>query len=196
MEERKKFFNQLAEHWDHETQPDRKKLLRVIREARLTKNQVVLDVGSGTGVLIPAILEVIGPRGMVYALDYAERMIRQIRSKNFPANVIPFLGDIHQTSFPDAFFDRIIANACYPHFDDKKKALCEMLRIVKPGGILVISHPTGRTRVNRHHRRIHPAVRMDILPPARQLQKLLDSIGFSPLRTIEEPQFYLVAATR
>ena len=47
-------------------------------------------------------------------------MIKEIKSKGFPENVIPVLGDIQKTSFSENFFDRIIVNACFPHFENKK----------------------------------------------------------------------------
>jgi SAM-dependent methyltransferase len=104
---------------------------------------------------------------------------------------VPRVGDIHATGYPGAHFDRVFANACYPHFDDQPAALAEIRRILKPGGVLVVSHPIGRRAVNELHRRAHPAVRGDILPAPAALEKRFAAAGFRCLRTEDEPDFYL-----
>jgi len=193
MEKRKKFFDEISKKWDELNYTPEEKLRRVIEEAKLRKGNVVLDVGSGTGILIPFILEKVGVKGKVYAIDYSSEMIKRIKEKNFPENVIPVLEDIHQTTFPDNFFDRIIANACFPHFSNKKKAILEIYRILKKGGIFVISHPDGREKVNVHHRKVHPSVKDDVVPTIYVLRKFLENLNFHFIKGIDEDEFYLTS---
>lgn len=191
----KAFFNKMARTWDQERGTSGRKLNRVVRESELGPGQVVLDVGSGTGVLIPHILKKIGKTSRIYALDYAEKMVQEIRKKKFPRQVVPVVGDIHATPFPAEFFDRVVANACFPHFQDKKTALAEICRILKPGGLFIISVPRGRKWVNRHHRKFHPVAK-DVIPSAPLMRRLLRSAGFVLEKLIDEKNFYLVACRK
>ena len=192
MEERREFFNKIALEWENEI-PECEKLERVVELAKIEEGNIILDAGAGTGVLIPFLLKKVGRKGKIYAIDYAENMIKKVKEKKFPQNVIPMVEDIHHTSFPPDFFDRIIANACFPHFKNKVKALKEIYRILKPNGILIISHPDGRKWVNSHHRKVHPAVKKDIVPSISVFKKLCESINFTLLKGIDEEYFFLLS---
>ena len=193
MEKKKKFFNEMASVWDELGCPPSENLKRVVKEAEIGEEQTILDVGSGTGILIPYILKKAGRNSTIYALDYAEEMIKEIKGKRFPKNVIPVMEDIQKTSFPENFFDRIIVNACFPHFENKKAVFKEINRILKPEGILVISHPSGRKMVNICHKKAHPSVKKDVLLPAIALVKILKSFPFRCMKCIDEETFYLIA---
>ncbi|HOL66952.1 MAG TPA: class I SAM-dependent methyltransferase [bacterium] len=195
MSEKRDFFERLAPTWEKKPGPDADKLRRVVRETGIFRGQTVLDAGAGTGVLIPFLLEAVGPEGCIYALDFAVGMVEEIKKKGFPENVIPVLKDIHRTDFPEAFFDFVVANASFPHFTNRTRALEEMRRILKPGGGLVIAHPAGRTWVNQHHRKM-AAVAEDVVFPAEVLGGILEKLGFVPYCLVDEPDFYLVAARR
>jgi len=191
---RRTFFNSVAGGWDQGAVPAEESFRRIMASAKIGAGQRILDVGSGTGMFIPRLLDATGGDGEIHALDYAEEMITEIRAKQFPANVVPVLADIHETSYADGFFDRIIANACLPHFRDRVRALREIFRILKPGGIFIVSHARGRAWVNRHHREGPSAIKDDILPPAADLRAVLDEIGFTAVETIDEPEFYLLSS--
>ncbi len=192
VKRRKEFFDRCAPVWK-DTGPVLP-LRRVVREAGLEKGFVVCDVGSGTGVLIHFILRRIGPKGRVVAFDYAPAMIEKARQKKFSGPVELLVADIHQTGTASVFFDAVICNACFPHFRNKAMALREIKRILKPGGLLVISHPTGRDFVNNLHRQAGDPVRKDVVPPAEKAVVMLRRAGFTPVKTIDEPNFYLVSA--
>jgi len=190
--ERREFFEKEASGWENRGGPPPERLARVVREALIGPGQAVLDVGSGTGALIPFILEA-GPPARLVALDYAAAMIAELRKKRFPPVVEIVHGDIHRTTFADGTFDRVVANAVLPHLDDRAAALREIRRVLKPDGLLAISHPRGRRWVNEHHRRFS-AVAEDILPPAAGLGRLLECAGFSVPSAEDEEEFYLVTA--
>lgn len=186
----KDFFNGMAGSWDDMERTPVGKLRRVAAAAGLLPGQLILDVGSGTGNLIPLILEKC-PEARVCAMDYAEEMVEAMRNKNFPGNVFLENGDIQRTRFGDEAFDRIIANSCFPHFEDRPKALREIFRLLKPGGIFILSHPDGRQKVNDRHRE-HRSVAGDILPPAAELGAALEEAGFLCLDITDEEDFYLL----
>ncbi len=195
MKSKNEFFNHMAAGWDDDRRQRDESLRRVAEEADLRSGQRVLDVGAGTGVLLPFIIEKIGPEGQVIAIDYAEKMIEQLRTiHRLPDNADALVMDIHSTSFEDEHFDRIIANACYPHFDDKASALKEIRRLLKPGGLFVLSHPTGRAHVNDLHRRAHRLVKNDILPDSGSMLDFICTFGFEKAGVIDEDDFFLISA--
>ncbi len=196
MEKRKDFFNGLAGAWDSLKQPGADKFRRVAEESELRGRQAILDAGSGTGIMIPFLLEKdLSRTCTIYAVDYAEEMVSAMKNKRFPENVVIEKADIHETPFADNTFERVIANSCFPHFRSKTAALREIFRIIKPGGIFILAHPDGRKWVNERHRK-HAAVKNDILPPARILCRKLERAGFKCLKTIDEESFYLIKAKK
>lgn len=196
MKNRHDFFNHMAEHWDEERIETVACFKRVVNEARLAPGQKVLDVGTGTGVLIPFLAKNIGPCGQIHAIDYAENMIEKLNDNGVPENVKPAVMDIHETCYPDMCFDRVIANSCYPHFDDKPRALAEIHRILKQDGLFILSHPTGRDHVNRIHRDAHPVIERDILPEPESLLPRIISAGFEALKVIDQPGFFLICCKK
>jgi len=190
MKTKKDFFNNLADNWDNEDSVIPEKYRKIILEANIKKGQNILDVGTGTGILIPYILE--KEREIdIFAIDCAEQMIEKLKEKQFPLNVMPFVMDIKDTSFEDNFFDRVLVNSCYPHFDDKPSILKEIHRLLKKDGLLIISHPTGRGAVNELHKTRHPLIQKDIIQDILCIKDFIEPLGFNLIKGIDEDDFFL-----
>lgn len=190
---KKKFFDMHAKNWDCKPH---KNLERVIEEAEIKKDSFICDVGTGTGVLVPYLIKKIGKKGKLIAIDYSDEMIKKAKENWKKLKVEFIVADIHKTDFPDNYFDYVVCNACFPHFDRKKIALKEIYRILKKGGSIIISHPTGRAFVNKLHRETGGCIKKDVLPEAKILAKLLKECNFIPLKVIDEPEFYFVSAIK
>ncbi|MCM8772047.1 MAG: class I SAM-dependent methyltransferase [Candidatus Omnitrophica bacterium] len=190
MNEKRLFFDKMAEKWDKSEKINSEKYRKIVLELKIEDGFRILDVGTGTGVLIPYLLET-KKDIEIYGIDYSEGMMKKFREKNFPKNVKGFVMDIHNTEFEDEFFDRIIANSSYPHFENKEKALFEIYRILKKEGIFVISHPHGRKFVNKLHKKICQ-VSKDIIPPTKKLKCFVEKFGFRYIKGIDEEDFFLL----
>lgn len=99
----------------------------------------ILNAGTGEGDY-DALLTSYG-RGVI-AFDISESDIAFARKLNGPVKNIDYLVcDILQPSFPDNSFDLIISVDMLEHVKRPEKAMEEMGRILKPGGIAVITFP-------------------------------------------------------
>jgi len=173
-ENKRDFFNERAEKWDESNNTPGEKYRRVIKEATIKKHQNILDAGAGTGVIIPYILEITGTQSVIFAIDFAEKMVEQIKKKGFPENVKPLVMDVQKTGFGIETFDRIM----------------------KKDGVGIICHPAGRRRVNDYHKKVHRAVKNDIIPEIKEMIGIVEACGFKILRGIDEENFFLLSFTR
>jgi ubiquinone/menaquinone biosynthesis C-methylase UbiE len=190
--EQREFFDALAARWDSMEHADiRERLDRVVREAGVAHGMRVLDVGSGTGVLIPSLLDAMRGGGEVHAIDISDGMLGIARAKGFPANVSLIQADLLEYRPAGGLFDRVMCNAVFPHFTDKDQALRQAYSLLHPGGWLAVSHPTGRAAVNKVHAESSSVVSQDRVPDATAMRALLQAAGFDSVSVTDEPEFYL-----
>ncbi|GAB3550125.1 SAM-dependent methyltransferase [Actinopolyspora lacussalsi] len=105
---------------------------------RLRPGQNVLDVGCGPGTITVDLAERVAP-GRVVGVDPGESVLSRAREEAAAArtdNVEFRLGDVHELDFDDDTFDVVHAHQVLLHLTDPVGALREMLRVVRPGGIV------------------------------------------------------------
>ncbi|BCV21588.1 class I SAM-dependent methyltransferase [Moorella sp. Hama-1] len=193
----REYFNSKAAIWDSLVTPEkRSKLESIVKGLNLAPGGTILDVGCGTGILIPYLQAAVGPAGRVVALDIAESMLKQAQSKGFPANVEFICADVMEIPFPAATFDEVICNSAFPHFPRKLEALNEMARVTKPGGRVIICHPAAREAINHLHRSIGGVVAGDQIPPRTEMEALLAAAGLVNIEVNGGPDFYLALGVK
>ncbi|MGZ7115879.1 MAG: class I SAM-dependent methyltransferase, partial [Methanobacterium sp.] len=105
----------------------------------------VLEVGCGSGAFTDHISRAVGNNGEVYASDIQPEMLEQLKKKlmHFEnrdiKNVTLIECDACNMPFQDNYFDLISMVAVLQEIPDKKKALLEIKRVLKPHGILAIT---------------------------------------------------------
>ena len=126
----------------------RKKAIRKIKDAGDSPR--VLDVACGTGDFSIAIAKAIG-NGKVIGVDISKEMLEVMRRKvlknNLECIISQEVGDGEDLRFPEDSFDRVVNAFGIRNFEDRDKGLKEALRVLKPGGRLVIlelSRPENR----------------------------------------------------
>ncbi|MFC1804512.1 class I SAM-dependent methyltransferase [Candidatus Omnitrophota bacterium] len=111
---------------------------RVLNMLKAKRGQTILDVGCGTGSFCLAAFK----NGLeITGLDFSSVALKKARSLNQKLKLI--LSDVHSLPFEDGFFDHAVCLGSLEHFSDKKKALREISRILKPSGKAFILLPNS-----------------------------------------------------
>lgn len=127
----------------------------VVELAKVKPGDTVLDVGCGSGNLTLTAKNTAGAKGAVYGIDAAPEMIEVARKKARRANLnVTFdVGLVEKIPYPDATFDVVINRLMIHHLPDdlKRQAFAEILRVLKPGGLLLIADFTPPTNPVLNH---------------------------------------------
>lgn len=110
--------------------------------ASLKEGEIVLDLGSGTGMDCFLAAIKVGPKGRVIGVDMTPEMVakaRKIAEKEGYKNVEFRLGEIENLPVANNSIDVIISNCVINLSPDKKRVFEEVYRVLKPGGRFMIS---------------------------------------------------------
>ncbi|WP_242652536.1 class I SAM-dependent methyltransferase [Desulfofarcimen acetoxidans] len=192
------WFNEKAAVWDSNVLKEERcqKLHEIIKNLGIKVNSVVLDVGTGTGVLIPWLKEAVGLTGKIIAVDFAEEMLQFAIAKNFGSSVNILSADVHNLPFENDYFDEVVCNSAFPHFHNKPLAMQEMTRVLKPGGRLSICHPAPREELNSFHRNLGGVVANDMLPAEEEMVSIANRSGLTNIEIKDGPQTYLLTGRK
>jgi len=190
---RKDFFNNMAVIWDDKYLNP--KLLSFLEEFvplfGIKRGEKVLDVGTGTGVLIPFLLKSVGSSGSITAVDYAENMIEICRKKHSHIpNLTIIVQDVEKMDFNPESFDTVTCFGLLPHLNNINDALRNFYNVLKPDGKLIIAHALSSEEIKEHHMKSE-SVYGDDLPEEQEMITLLNKVGFKEETIRDEPGLYL-----
>lgn len=191
------FWSKAAARYDHvvdaQIGPRTRSLVRerLAREGRLGNTA---EFGCGTGFFTPVLAHA---ADHLVATDLSPVMLERARERVRAGNVTFRVADCQRTPFPDAAFDTAFL-ALVLQFTDPERAIGEMRRILKPGGLLLVANldPTALRGLDRLRARIRivyeglsgyrmkppPGFGRNVLAEQR-LCALLRSGGFEVLET-------------
>lgn len=164
------------------------RLQRIVDAASIRPGDCVLDVGSGTGILIP-LIRAYGP-GRIYACDLSGKMLEQV-NRNY-SGVTTIQADVRDLTLADASVDVVFLNACYPNIADKSGAMTNIARMMKSGGRMIISHPMGKSFIDSLRK--HSPFPLDDFPSEPEARRQLAPFGFEIRAFVDEPDLYLLVA--
>jgi SAM-dependent methyltransferase len=157
LTETRAFFAYRAAAWDAKFGDDMPAYATAIAEARLRLGGVVVDAGCGTGRAVPGLRESVGPFGKVLAVDVTPEMLARARPRCEAARAALVLADARRIPLGDGAADAVFAAGLVTHLPDTTAGFRELARITRPGGKLVLFHPSGRAALAaRHGRTLRP----------------------------------------
>lgn len=107
------------------------------RAGVIRAGDTVLDIGAGAGTDTLLAARRAGPTGKVFALDITPAMARKLRElvvRHGIANVEVIEGNAEDIPLPAASADVVTTNGMFNLVPDKRKAVAEMFRVLRPGG--------------------------------------------------------------
>ena len=163
----------------------------------------VLDVAAGGGIPAFYIAGQVGPRGRVLAIDINQHQVA--RGRHLKGDRLPWLqfetGDMRALPPTPAPFDRISGNLSFMFFrPNRREALQNLIRYLKPGGQIVLTFPSLGTfdslwkRVDREmgvrglkEERKALAEYVEERPSAEQARQWLEELGMEKVEVTEWP---------
>lgn len=189
--DQREFFGELIHVFDPplpEGVPER--LETIVASAEIEQGNVVLDVGTGTGILVP-LIRAYEP-GRILACDLSERMLAHLKKK-YPY-VETIASDIRDIDLSGNSVDVVFMNACYPNIADKPGSFHNISRMMTSGGRMVISHPMGKSFIDLLKNK--SPFPLDDFPEKDEAEDLFHAYQFDVQTYIDEPNLYILVVEK
>ncbi len=151
LTETRAFFSCRAATWDSKFGDDGPAYRAAVTEAGLRPGGVAVDVGCGTGRALAPLRAAVGPAGTVIGLDVTPEMLAAAGPAAAAAGAARVLADARVLPLADQTADAIFAAGLVNHLPDTVGGLRELARVTRPGGLLVLFHPSGRAALAARH---------------------------------------------
>jgi MoaA/NifB/PqqE/SkfB family radical SAM enzyme/SAM-dependent methyltransferase len=180
-----------------------------VLEADIQPGETVLDLGSGTGIECFIASKITGRRGRVIGIDMGDAMLAAAKKtkalviQNLQYDNVEFKKSFMETlPLADASVDLVVSNCVLNLSPDKRRVFSEILRVLKPGGRLLISDITCGEDIPLAIK-YNETLRGECIGGAlkyHDLFGLLNDLGFShsrivngyPYRTVKGYDFYSI----
>ena len=193
----KDFFNEKAGVWDDITVHNLEKVQYITELLKIQSGDRILDVGTGTGIMIP-FYEKHLVTGSVVAVDYSEKMIEKARSK-YPEKNHPMISylvsDVYELKYP-AEFDLVVCYSCFPHFIDQPLAIKILSKALRRGGRLVVAHSDSAKTINGVHMNAGVEIKHDFLPSMEQVKQMLKENGLTVTFERDDENYFICIARK
>lgn len=168
------------------------------RAEAIRRGDRVLDIGAGAGNDALIARRLVGPEGRVIALDLTADMTRRLAAAAGGAGIEGLgvvQGCAERLPLPDASVDSITSNGALNLVPDKRRAVAEMFRVLRPGGRLqladvVIHRPVS---VDCHE---DPRLWVECVVGAtvkEDLLALFEEAGFEEVRILGEHDYFALS---
>jgi ubiquinone/menaquinone biosynthesis C-methylase UbiE len=105
----------------------------------------VLEIGCGSGAYTTFFARAVAPEGEVAALDIQAAMLAQLAAKLAKPenqdihNIVLHEASAYELPFEDNTLDLVYMITVFPEIPDRDRTLVEVMRVLKPGGLLAIT---------------------------------------------------------
>ena len=118
---------------------------KLIERSGIISGMTVLELGCGSGAFTTFVARVVGERGKVYAVDIQQDMLKQLERKLAKkenkdiTNIKLKQASAYELPIEDESIDLAYMVTVLEEIPDRGRALREILRVLKPGGILAVT---------------------------------------------------------
>ncbi len=187
------FFNEMAPQWDNIIEVWPEKIEHILDVACLAPGESVMDVGTGTGILLPYILKRIDEHGEIDAVDISEGMLKVAESKFGDAKNVNFLNLDVENDLISGAYDCIIMYCMYPHLENPIDTLKWLYKVnLKSNGRIVIAFPESKKSINGIHTHNDGSVHSNHLQDIGEFKNILESIGLPVDYTEDNDDYYIL----
>ncbi len=137
----------------------------------------ILDIGCGAGRSLSILAQKV-PEGKVFGMDYSPEMVRmasKVNQKLITQGWVEVIqASVSSMPFEDSFFDLVVASETIHFWPEIPKDLCEVYRVIKPSGHLVI--------VNKYARNEQESAKLEKyfhIHSPEDFRKALEGAGFT-----------------
>jgi demethylmenaquinone methyltransferase/2-methoxy-6-polyprenyl-1,4-benzoquinol methylase len=188
------FFDSIAYKWDGIVSHDSIKIGFILDSLGIKSSDSILDIGTGTGILIPFLIDRLHGYGSITAIDISSKMLEIAKLKHNSDQVKFIKLDFMEADIQEDF-DIVLCYSCFPHLNDKGAAVEKMLKTLKKGGKLAIFHSEGREKINWLHSNMNNQVKEDRLPAAEELKSVIEAYGGKVVHIEDSEEKYVIIAT-
>ncbi len=162
-----------------------------LKHVQIEEHFTILDVGCGGGRTIIKLAALV-PKGMVYGIDYADGSVAASRAKNAlliqSGRVEITQASVSQLPFSKDKFDLVTAVETQYYWPDLVKDMQEILRVLKPGGtLIVIAESYKKGAYNKLQRPVMKLLRSSNLS-VNDHRELFAAAGYTNIEISEEPK--------
>lgn len=187
------FFDALAPQWDaNEVRSTPERIRSILSKLDIQPGMRILDLGTGTGVLVPYLSESVGPDGHITAIDLSEGMLTLARKKYGHLGNVEFLKlDFEEEVIPGVY-DLVMMYCVYPHLHAPADTFEWLFKMnIRSGGRIVVAFPSDEKFINDiHHERKSES---DHLPTADRLADMIRLRGYDAKVLVYSTDEYIVA---
>jgi ubiquinone/menaquinone biosynthesis C-methylase UbiE len=184
------FFDNMAKEWDNIIEVNEEKIKDLLSKLEIKEGEKILDVGTGTGILIP-FLKNINNTGYIKGVDLSNGMLEVARKKykdipNLEFEVIDVENEVLKEKY-----DKIILYSMFPHLENKTKTIKFLVENnLNKNGKLMIAHSNSREFLNNMHKEKNEAVSEARLIPVNEQKNLFEEALLNVIDAFENNEIY------
>lgn len=186
------FFNSIAEKWDSTTKVDEKKINKLLSQISISNGDSILDIGTGTGVLIPFYKE-LNRDGEITGVDISEGMLNVAKRKFGQLINVKFEKVDVEKDFIEEKYDKIVLYSMFPHLNNKTETIKKLVNNnLKEKGKLLIAHSDSREFLNNLHSNADERVSEDILIEVNKQKEIFERASLNVTKAYEDDEIYYI----
>ena len=177
---------------------------KIVEYAEIDDNDIVLDAACGRGASLFHAIKKLGKSGKIIGIDLASKMIEKTKMEIdnlIIRNIELYEMDVEELALPSNKFNVVLCGFSLFFLPDIKKALNEINRVIKPGGVFVASTFGARDvrwkpileLIGHYQENLKPIalVKTQMLDSKEEIINYYETAGFISIEvSIEEKEFY------